>query len=607
MDLAAVIDTHPVGNGSGRALYIRSEFTNASNPWVRLTTAGAATLANPVIHFTRKLRFDVYADNPVKIAVGCRETTTPAGTAIGADGGTSGSSIEWAGVTNVSGGAPMPTRTVSNVWTTLTFDFPNEPIRSFAAGNNVLSTTSGLGVLEHLAIVPAGGVGIYQLYLDNFSVVGPRTFTYSLGAGAPANASLHPTTGVFSWTPTLEQSPSTNQISVIVTDDSVPPFRTTNTFTVFVRENAPNNPPMLYPIENRTVYSGTTIIFTNVAYDPDVVDTLTFSLDPGAPPAASIHPVTGVFAWTTSSADTNSIHYVTVRATDDGQPPLSGSATFSITVIPPPPPNRPPMLYPIENRSIHAGSTLTFTNVAFDPDEGDTLTFSLDPAAPLGASIQGFSGVFTWTPGDAESNTTKQITVRVTDDGSPPMSGAATFFVTVLPRPPNQPPVLAPVADRIVHASSLITFTNSASDPDAGDTLRFTLDEEAPPGAVIDDLTGVFTWTPSDAESNTTNSLTVLVTDDGEPPLTASATFTVTVKPRPALVDVSASGSTATLTWSAIPGVTYRVEYKDQLDNPNWGMLSPEVTADSALATASDTEFGSNPHRFYRIVARPSQ
>ena len=43
----------------------------------------------------------------------------------------------------------------------------------------------------------------------------PQTLTFSLGAGAPTGASIT-TGGVFTWTPTAAQAPSTNTISVIV-------------------------------------------------------------------------------------------------------------------------------------------------------------------------------------------------------------------------------------------------------------------------------------------------------------------------------------------------------------------------------------------------------
>jgi hypothetical protein len=61
----------------------------------------------------------------------------------------------------------------------------------------------------------------------------PQALTFSLGAGAPAGASIS-TEGVFNWTPGAAQSPSTNAISVLVTDNGLPPLSDSSSFTVIV-------------------------------------------------------------------------------------------------------------------------------------------------------------------------------------------------------------------------------------------------------------------------------------------------------------------------------------------------------------------------------------
>ncbi len=66
----------------------------------------------------------------------------------------------------------------------------------------------------------------------------PQTLTFSLGSGAPSGASIT-TNGVFSWTPTPAQAPSTNTISVIVRDSGVPQLSATNTFSVVVYRPTP--------------------------------------------------------------------------------------------------------------------------------------------------------------------------------------------------------------------------------------------------------------------------------------------------------------------------------------------------------------------------------
>jgi hypothetical protein len=157
---------------------------------------------------------------------------------------------------------------------------------------------------------------------------------------------------------------------------------------------------------------------------------LSFSLGTGAATNASIDLLTGVFTWTPTQAQlgTNSF---SVIVTDNGFPTLSATQSFTVIVMPS---NNPPVLAAISNQTIIVGVTLTITNDATDPD-GNQLTFSLDPGAPTGAAIDPASGIFTWTPGDSFAGTTNSLTVRVMDNGVPPLSDSRNFSVNVLLRP----------------------------------------------------------------------------------------------------------------------------------------------------------------------------
>jgi hypothetical protein len=50
----------------------------------------------------------------------------------------------------------------------------------------------------------------------------------------PTNALLVPSSGIFTWRPTIAQSPSTNLISLIVTDNGTPSLSATQSFGVVV-------------------------------------------------------------------------------------------------------------------------------------------------------------------------------------------------------------------------------------------------------------------------------------------------------------------------------------------------------------------------------------
>jgi hypothetical protein len=186
------------------------------------------------------LKFDIYSDKTLKVALGIRETGTTAEN--GANGGTTGT-IEYVGAgTKQANGCPNPSRTVNaNTWTTLEFDLPSEPKVGFT-GNGSLD--AGQQVLEHLVLVGAGGTGAYTVYVDNFNVVtttalpgtvtmkANSTLTFTASATDPdpgdgvsyaldadtaetLTATIDSATGAFSWTPTAS---GTSDISVTAQD-----------------------------------------------------------------------------------------------------------------------------------------------------------------------------------------------------------------------------------------------------------------------------------------------------------------------------------------------------------------------------------------------------
>jgi hypothetical protein len=61
-----------------------------------------------------------------------------------------------------------------------------------------------------------------------------QALDFTLAAGSPLNASIHPRTGLFSWRPTPDQAGTTHLITVQVTDDGTPPLSTTRSFSVQV-------------------------------------------------------------------------------------------------------------------------------------------------------------------------------------------------------------------------------------------------------------------------------------------------------------------------------------------------------------------------------------
>jgi hypothetical protein len=78
------------------------------------------------------------------------------------------------------------------------------------------------------------------------------------------------------------------------------------------------------------------------------------------------------------------------------------------------------------------GRLLSFTASASDQDlPANTLIFSLDAGAPDGAAIDPVTGHVTWTPMSPQTPGDYSLTVRVTDDGVPPLSDFETIQIHV--------------------------------------------------------------------------------------------------------------------------------------------------------------------------------
>jgi hypothetical protein len=277
----------------------------------------------------------------------------------------------------------------------------------------------------------------------------------------------------------------------------------------------------------------------------------------------------------------------------DGQSATSLSGI--LTVVSSAATNQPPVLGAISNRTVTAGTTLVITNMASDPD-GDVLTFSLGAGAATNAVINPTNGIFTWTPTQSQAGT-NSFAVIVTDSGVPPLSATQSFSVIVVAT--NNPPVLAPIPNQTIHARMTLSITNSASDPNPGQTLTFSLDPGFPLGATVGSTTGIFVWAPSDSQIGT-NSVTVRVTDNGSPPLSAAQSFKVTVVSRP-LATIHVTNAVATLKWTSIAGLSYLPQLKTNFTDASWTPWPSNVLATASTASVTAT-VSTNKPRFYRIL-----
>ena len=152
--------------------------------------------------------------------------------------------------------------------------------------------------------------------------------TFSL-VGAPAGATIDPSTGQFNWTPSEAQggTGAPFNFTVRVSDGTM---NADSPVSITVTEV--NQAPTLAPIGNKVVALGGTLTFTASGSDTDVpAQTLTYSLTGAVPAGATINATTGAFSWTPTAAQAGHIYTFGVRVTDNGAGQLHADETITVS------------------------------------------------------------------------------------------------------------------------------------------------------------------------------------------------------------------------------------------------------------------------------------
>ena len=168
----------------------------------------------------------------------------------------------------------------------------------------------------------------------------------------------------------------------------------------------------------------------------------------------------------------------------------------------------------------------------------------------------------------------------------------------------NHPPALAAIASQSILAGRTLMVTNSASDPDAPpQSLTYSL-LSAPAGAAIDTNSGVFTWRPAIAQSPSTQTVAVAVSDNGAPMLTATQSFSVTVNPpaAPTLNATPVTNGRFGFWINGDDGPDYTIQ-----SSTNLTVWAPIFTTNSPALPSFwvDTNPAASPFLFYRVLLGP--
>ena len=291
-----------------------------------------------------------------------------------------------------------------------------------------------------------------------------NTLSFSLGAGAPAGASIT-AAGVFTWTPTEAQGPGSYPVTVIVTDNGTPALSDSELITITVNEV--NQAPVLNTVSNVVVDEGLQVNFNASATDGDVpANSLLFSLV-GASHGATINPLTGAFQW--SAVEGPDVKTFTIRVTDNGSPSLFDEQAFTVTVNNVAPSN----VNLLQSASvIDEGNGVALSGSFSDPGvlDAHTVTISWGDGTPnsvlsLAAGNLNISASHLYADDNPTSTPldTNAISVVVTDDDG--ASGSAFGSVTVNNVAPNITSVVGPLVPQPLGSASTVTvnFTDPGS------------------------------------------------------------------------------------------------------------------------------------------------
>jgi hypothetical protein len=329
----------------------------------------------------------------------------------------------------------------------------------------------------------------------------------------------------------FETNPTFN-LTVQVTDDGSPVLSGTASITTNI--NNVNDPPIVNAAtftvaENSPNGTGVgTVRFT----DTDTGQTHVFAITGGNTGSAFvINASTGVITVAgTIDYETLSSYALTVQVTDSGTPAQSSTATITINVTNV---NETPVVnaatFALDENS-PAGTTVgtvTFT----DPDAGQAHAFAITGGNTGSAfAINASTGVITVAGTiDYETLASYVLTVQVTDNGTPVLSGPATVTINV--NNLNDPPVVNAATLSVNEGSPAGTTVGTVTfvDTDAGQTHTFAILEANAPFA-IDASTGVITVAGTlDYETLSSYTLTVQVTDNGTPSQSGTATITINI------------------------------------------------------------------------------
>jgi len=422
-------------------------------------------------------------------------TITAVNSAVNGTVSLSGSTITFAPNTNFYGSAPFKyivsdgsltdTGTVN-----VTVNAVNDAPILDAIGNKNVDEFSTLTIVAHATDV------------DN------ETITYATST-LPANATFNAATKTFTFTPDESQGGSTYNVTFTVSDGSL-----TDSETIEVAVNEVNNAPIA-TADTATMNEDSVLTIntsTLLANDKDL-DTNTnvgLSISEVNTSINGVVIISGntiTFTPNLNFNGTASFNYVVTDGslTDIGHVSITVNAVNDV---------------PVANDGSITTAEDTVVEIALSGTDidGDNLTYAIVSTVSHGTLGDVVGNKVTYTP-TLNYNGPASFTFK-TNDG---ILDSDTATVRITETAVNDAPVLDIIGSKSINELTNLSFTAHATDVDSTPTYSLT---NAPTGATIDSSTGVFSFTPTEAQGPGTYNMTVSATDGTS---TDSEEITITV------------------------------------------------------------------------------
>ena len=365
------------------------------------------------------------------------------------------------------------------------------------------------GINDAPVIDPIDNQTIDEYYLLQIqpivSDVDGGTPTFSLTNTFVPNSSINTETGLFSFTPDESQGGNAYDFTIQVDDGNDVNNTASESFSVTVQEvnNTPTaNDDASNVNEDETLSINHSYLLSNDTDPDNAVDNFEILSVSSATPAGStlvLNPTDIEFTPPENYHGQASFEYIM----SDGE--LSDTGLVIITVNP---------VNDAPEASDDQGSTdednpyyvLKDTLLSNDSDtDGDSITVS-GVGNPINGSVEIDGDNVVFTP-DSNYFGAASFDYTITDGL---LTDTATVSLTI--NSINDLPVLDYVGNKTVDELNELSFTAAASDSDTEDNLSFSLANE-PTGATIDSSSGVFSFTPSEAQGPNSYDIEVIVSD----------------------------------------------------------------------------------------------